>query len=428
MEHVVIVGASASGLAVIETLRRRGFHGKLTVVGDEPHYPYDRPPLSKQFLRGHWETDRLMLSTPSALERLDASWLRASRAVGLDVTNHQLELSTGLDIAWDRIVIATGVSPRRLASGDRLSGVHVLRTLEDAIALRASLQRATRMVIVGGGFLGTEVASVAQELGVSVTVVEPLAGLAIRQLGKEVAGFLADLHIEHGVTLKFGTGVLGIEGARDRVAAVSLTDGSCTPADVVLVAIGSIPNTAWLNRSGLSISDGVDCDDSGFAGSGVYAVGDVANWWYPALNRRYRIEHRMNAIDQGRAVATLITGHSSGRPAVPYFWTDQFNVRVQVYGIPSQTSQFRILVGDPKASQFAGGYFDRGNRLSAGPFLEHARICKHPSRTCGQCDLCQHTLKAPLQEETCRRRIAQRPMFGIGAWDRCHSITLFLDR
>jgi 3-phenylpropionate/trans-cinnamate dioxygenase ferredoxin reductase subunit len=347
---IAVVGASAAGLTAAQTLRREGYDGPLTVIGDEEHMPYDRPPLSKQVLSGAWEPSRIAL--PSTV---DASWMLGVRAVGLDVSGRRLALSTGDDLAYDKLVIATGVSPRRLPFGSDLAGVHTLRTLSDALAFKEELAAAKSVVIVGAGFMGSEVAAVASEMGADVTVVDPLSAPMIRQFGPWLGGLVAKLHADHGVRMRLGVGVTGFVGS-GRVSGVELADGGVLPADVVLVAIGSVPNTEWLVGSGLSLTDGVDCDSLCRAAPNVVAAGDVASWTHPVHGRRIRVEHRMNATEQGMAAARTLLGKGEPYAPIPYFWTDQYDVKIQAYGLFPEDAVPEVVAGDVGASRFAALY------------------------------------------------------------------------
>jgi NADPH-dependent 2,4-dienoyl-CoA reductase/sulfur reductase-like enzyme len=347
---IAVVGASAAGLTAAQTLRREGYDGPLTVIGDEEHMPYDRPPLSKQVLFGAWEPAKVAL--PSTV---DALWLLGVRAVGLDVPGRRLALSTGEELAYDKLVIATGVSPRRLPFGSELAGVHTLRTLSDSLAFKEDLAVAKSVVIVGAGFMGSEVAAVASGMGVDVTVVDPLPAPMIRQFGPWLGGLVAKLHADHGVRMRLGVGVTGFVG-NGRVSGVELADGVVLPADVVLVAVGSVPNTEWLAGSGLSLTDGVDCDSLCRAAPNVVAAGDVASWTHPVHGRRIRVEHRMNATEQGMAAARTLLGKGEPYAPIPYFWTDQYDVKIQAYGVFPEDAVPEVVAGDVGAGRFAALY------------------------------------------------------------------------
>ena len=352
---IAVVGASAAGLTAAQTLRREGYDGPLTVIGDEDLMPYDRPPLSKQVLSGDWEPSKIAL--PCAVD--DIAWRLGVRAVGLDVSGRRLALSTGDDLAYDKLVIATGVAPRRLPFGQELAGVHTLRTLPDTVAFKEDLASARSVVIVGAGFMGSEVAAVASGMGVDVTVVDPLPAPMIRQFGPWLGDQVAKLHADHGVRMRLGVGVTGLLGS-DRVSGVELADGTVLPADVVLVAIGSVPNTSWLAGSGLSLTDGVDCDSLCRAAPNVVAAGDVASWTHPVHGKRIRVEHRMNATEQGMAAARTLLGKGEPYAPIPYFWTDQYDVKIQAYGTFPEGAVPSVAAGDVGAGRFAAMYVEDG--------------------------------------------------------------------
>ncbi|MFT4247622.1 MAG: FAD-dependent oxidoreductase [Pseudomonas sp.] len=358
--HVLVVGASASGLCTVEALRRRGYAGRITVIGDEVHPPYDRPPLSKQVLSGAWEPARAALRSAEAVAALDADFVLGEEAVGLDPSSHSVRLASGRTLSGDAVVIATGVRVRRLPGQETLSGVHVLRTLDDTLALRRDLLAASRVVVVGEGVLGSEIAATARTLGLDVTLAGPLAGPMAAQIGPFASGLLGQLHAARGVRLRLGQGVAGLVEDAGRVAGVRLIDGEELPADVVVVAIGATPATAWLADSGLLVDNGVVCDAHCRAAEGVYAVGDVARWHHPRLGRLVRFENRTNATEQAEAVAAAILGGEAPYAPVPYFWTDQFDVKIQVFGVIPADADVEIVEGDPAAGRFVARYSSGG--------------------------------------------------------------------
>ncbi|MFF0269329.1 NAD(P)/FAD-dependent oxidoreductase [Kribbella sp. NPDC004536] len=327
---VLIVGASAAGLTTAETLRRKGFRGRLTILGAEFHPPYDRPPLSKQFLHGTWDETRTHLRPSSILQALDATFILGDPAITLN--NHTIHTTTGRSLTADHLVIATGLTPRTLP-GPPLQGVHILRTLDDATALRKSLAECRRVVVVGDGVLGAEVAATVRRLGLGVTLVGPQATPMEAQLGAVVGGLLGELHSSEGVELRMGSAVDALVGVDGRVTGVQLAGGVVLPADVVVVALGAAPATGWLEGSGLRVEDGVVCDEYCAAADGVYAAGDVARWSYEG--KLVRLENRTNATEQGMCVAANILGERQPYRPVPYFWTDQFSTRIQVHGRPA---------------------------------------------------------------------------------------------
>lgn len=362
LSRVVVVGASAAGLTAAETLRREGYEGRLTLVDADPSPTYDRPPLSKQLLRGEWERERLALRAPEVLDSLGAYWHLGSRATRLDLDSRNVDLADGSRLPFDGLVVATGVHPRRIAAAHGLRGVHVLRTVEDALDLRRALVPDARAVVVGAGFLGSEAAAVARELGCAVTLVEP-GPAPLARLGARISARVARLHVERGVDLRCGTGVSGFRDEGGHVTAVLLDTGEEIPASVVLVAIGSDPVVDWLGGSGLTIDDGLVCDEHCLAAPGVAAAGDVASWQHPALGR-LRLEHRMNATEQGMAAARALLGSRVPFAPVPYFWSDQFDVRIQVYGVPGR-GDFRVVDGDPVAGPFTAVEHDESGRVRA---------------------------------------------------------------
>jgi 3-phenylpropionate/trans-cinnamate dioxygenase ferredoxin reductase subunit len=360
LREVVVVGVSAAGNTAAHTLRREGFDGEITMIGAEARMPYDRPPLSKQILAGTWEPERVAL--PAAA---DVTWRLGVSATQLDVPARRLALSDGSELSYDGLVVATGVVPRQLPFGHDLAGVHVLRTLDDALALRKDLVPSAAVVIVGAGFLGAEAAAVARQLGKEVTLVDPLPAPMIRQFGAQIGGVIARLHTEHGVSVRTGMGVTSLAGAGGRVVSVTLSDGTTVRADVVLVAIGSVPATGWLAGSGLSLTNGVDCDEMCRAAPGVVAAGDVASWVHPGLGRRVRFEHRMNATEQAIAAAKTLLGRGEPFAPVPYFWTDQYDVRIQAHGMCTEHAEVAVVHGDIADGRFAAVYRDQGTIAAA---------------------------------------------------------------
>ena len=341
---VVIVGASAAGLSVAETLRRQGFDGRISLVGDEAGLPYDRPPLSKELLSGAWPQERVRLRDETAIAGLRLDLRTGVAAVGADVRERTVALADGSRVSFDDLVIATGVRPRRLPGTDGVAGVHVLRTLADAVALRAELEHKPRLVIVGAGFLGAEAAAVAREAGAEVTLVSDIAAPLSDVLGPELGSMLVGMHREHGVEIITGVMVRQVLTVGGRAAGVRLADGRVLEADAVLVSIGCVPNVEWLAGSGIETGNGVLCDEFCQAGPGVWAAGDVASWVHPRWGR-IRIEHRTNAAEQGIAVARGILGDRRPFAPVPYIWSDQYDRKIQIYGLPRGADGFTVTEG-----------------------------------------------------------------------------------
>ncbi|WP_328351209.1 FAD-dependent oxidoreductase [Streptomyces sp. NBC_00445] len=346
MRTVAVVGASLAGLSAARSLRKQGYDGRLVVIGDETHRPYDRPPLSKEFLAGALGEADLALETDG--EDLRAEWLLGTRATGLDRAERAVRLADGREVRADGVVIATGAAARTLPGSEGLAGVHVLRTLDDARALRDELALGGRLVVIGGGFIGAEVASTAYALGVDVTVVEvaptPLAG----PLGETMGGVVSALHADHGVRLLCGVGVKGLSG-ETRVDAVLLEDGRSIPADIVVVGVGARPCVEWLEGSGVELDNGVKCGADGRTSlAGVVAVGDCANWYDPRLGAHRRVEHWTGARERpDAAVAALLAGGEleAGMPRPPYFWSDQYGVKIQFAGHAGVSDSVTVEVG-----------------------------------------------------------------------------------
>ncbi|KOV90355.1 MULTISPECIES: NAD(P)/FAD-dependent oxidoreductase [Streptomyces] len=342
MRTVTIVGASLSGLYAARELRALGFDGRLVIVGEEPHHPYDRPPLSKDFLTGRADESDLALTDADETAGLEAEWLLGVRARGLDPRGRTVLLGDGRTVSTDGVVIATGAAARRLP-GDRLAGVHTLRTLDDARALRAELtQGHRRVVVIGGGFIGAETASSCARLGHDVTVVEAAPLPLVPQLGARMAAVCAALHRRGGVELVTGTGVAALRGAAT-VTGVDLTDGRTLPADVVIVGIGARPHTDWLVGSALALHDGVLCDDGCVTAlPQVVAVGDVARVGGT------RAEHWTSATEQPRvAVTNLLAGRTVATArTLPYFWSDQYDSRIQFAGRYREGDTVHVTEGE----------------------------------------------------------------------------------
>ncbi|WP_405688590.1 MULTISPECIES: NAD(P)/FAD-dependent oxidoreductase [unclassified Streptomyces] len=346
--RIAVVGASAAGLSVVEGLRRGGYAGQLTLVGAEAHLPYDRPPLSKQLLTGEWESDRLPLRDADAIEALDLDLRLGTAAVALDTDRSEVTLADGSRIGYDALVVATGAAARRLPGTEGIAGVHVLRTLEDALAFRTELRAGPRLVIVGAGFVGAEAAAVARRAGAEVTMVTDAPVPLADALGPQLGGMLAEVHREHGVRIVAGAPVEQVLAEDGRTTGVRLRDGSTVAADAVLVGIGARPHTSWLDGSGITVGNGVECDATLYAGSGVWAAGDVASWPHPRAGGRVRIEHRTNAAEQGLAVArNILAGPGAAVPfdPVPYVWSDQYDLKIQVYGRTRDADEVRIAEG-----------------------------------------------------------------------------------
>ena len=371
---VSIVGASLAGYWAAETLRRDGFKGRISLIGDEPHAPYDRPPLSKKFLAGDLDNDRLPLTTAEKLADLDLEMRLGCRATGLDVATRTLEVD-GVAEPYDGLLIATGARCRNLPGTAGLAGVHTLRTRDDAEAIRDALANgARRVVVVGAGFIGAEVASTAIGRGAEVTMVEALEAPFGRVLGVEMGAVMADVHRRHGVDLRTGVGVDEVLGD-DRLAGVRLADGATLEADLLVVGIGVVPNTDWLEGSGLTLDDGVVCDETCLAAPDVAAAGDVARWANPRYGEVMRVEHWDNAVQQGvHAARRLLQSDEEATPyaPVPWFWTDQYDRKVQLAGRPHTDDEVRVVAGSTAEHRFAA-FYGRDGRFTAALGMNRPR-------------------------------------------------------
>jgi 3-phenylpropionate/trans-cinnamate dioxygenase ferredoxin reductase subunit len=363
MRTVAIVGTSLAGLRAAETFRREGFDGRIVAIGAEPHLPYDRPPLSKELLRGDWEPDQLVLRK-QGVDDLDLDWRLDARAVALHTAAREVELHDGERVAFDGLVIATGASPRRLPNQPNLAGLFTLRTLDDALALRELLDARPKVVVIGAGFIGAEIAATCRARHLEVTVLEMLPQPMVRGLGPELGAVLAAIHRDHGVDLRTGVQVDAIEDdGAGQVRGVRLGDGSVVAADVVVVGVGVVPETAWLEGSGLTIDNGVVCDDSCLAAPGIVAAGDVARWPNALFDgERMRLEHWTNATEQGVHAARRLLGHVEPFAPVPFVWSDQYDRKIQTVGVVSADADVHVAHGTLDERQFVA-LFGRGGRL-----------------------------------------------------------------
>ncbi|MCU1351827.1 MAG: fprC [Acidimicrobiales bacterium] len=380
MRTIAVVGASLAGLRAAEALRAEGFDGTVTLIGDEPHRPYDRPPLSKQVLAGGWDPERTRLVAGERDHDLALDWRLGTRAVGLDRHAQQVVLADGTHVAYDGLVIATGATPRTIAFPDGMAGIHTLRTLDDCLAVRDALDAgAQHVVVVGAGFIGAEVAATCRSRGADVTLLEALPVPLGRVLGTEMGAICAAVHRDHGVDLRTGVGVAGFEGGA-RVERVRLADGAAVPADLVVVGVGVTPNTGWLEGSGLDVTDGVLCDATTSAAPGIVAAGDVARWPNGLFGEVMRVEHWDNAIDMGaHAARRLLAGDGPAdafRP-VPWFWSDQYDRKIQLAGRPGPGDDVQVVAGSTEDRRFTALYGREGRVVAALGFNMPARIVRY---------------------------------------------------
>ncbi|CAB4678463.1 unannotated protein [freshwater metagenome] len=371
----VIVGASLAGINAARTLRLQGHVGSIIVVDADSERPYDRPPLSKQMLTGEWEPEKILL--PAGKEDLDLEFRLGVRAKAVDLGARQITLEgadgTVANTAFDSLVIASGASARRLPDSAGIAGVHVVRTLADSLALRAELEAGpSRVVVIGAGFIGAEVASSCRKRGIEVTLVEAMPLPLERILGAEMGRVCAQVHIENGVDLRLGTGVLQLETETvdgvEKVVGVALTDGTTIATEIVVVGIGVTLNVDWLEGSGLTLDDGVVCDNTLLAAPGVVAAGDIARYPSARFGRMLRVEHWETAIAGGEAAARRLLAEASGETPVvfdpiPWFWSDQYDRKIQLAGRPMPTDTCVVVHGSTDEFRFVALYGD-GDRLT----------------------------------------------------------------
>jgi NADPH-dependent 2,4-dienoyl-CoA reductase/sulfur reductase-like enzyme len=358
MQTLAIVGASLAGLSAGRAARAQGFGGRLVIIGDEQHRPYDRPPLSKDFLLGAITAEDLLLET--ADDDLNAEWILGASAVALDAGSHTVVLSDGRSVTADGIVIATGARSRKLPALEGLANVSYLRTIADAVGLAPRIAAGKRMVIIGAGFIGAEAASVAAMRGMDVTMVEKAPVPFAPQLGEDMGAAMAKLHAVNGVALICGADIESFDIEDGAVTGLRLADGRHLPADVVLVGIGAQPNVEWLDGSGIDLRNGVLCDAMGRTSvPGVVAVGDCANWFELSLGEHRRVEHWTGALERAAlAVQALLDADAPQQPVKqPYFWSDQHGVKIQFAGHSAGHDRLVIEAGDPGEHNFLAVYY-----------------------------------------------------------------------
>lgn len=376
MNRIAVVGASLAGLRAVEFIRRAKFEGQLALIGDETHLPYDRPPLSKEVLRGEWEPDRLALRRKS-YDDLNVDLMLGQRAVSLDTDAREVQLESGDTISFDGMVIATGGHVCGLPNQPQLDGIYTLRTLDDSLAIRAALAAKPKVAVIGAGFIGAEVAASAQQLGLEVTMIEALETPLAQSLGPRVGRIVQEAHERRGVRVHCGRRVEAFRGT-DRVDSVLLDDGTTVECDVVVVGIGVSPSVSWLEGSGVELEDGVRCDATlATSVPGIVAAGDVANWYNPLFEERMRVEHWTNAVEQARhAVATLLATPGEAKPfeSVPMFWSDQFDIKIQGVGWPKPTDELIVARGTAESEKLIALYGRAGRLVGAVAFNQPPKL------------------------------------------------------
>ncbi|HEY1990712.1 MAG TPA: FAD-dependent oxidoreductase [Acidimicrobiales bacterium] len=377
---ILVVGASLAGMRAAEEIRHLGHTGDVVIIGDEIHPPYDRPPLSKQFLAGKWDVERIHHHTPEKLDAFGLEFRLGTRATGLDTEERIVRCDDGSQVHYDGLIIATGATPRWLPGTEGIAGVRTLRTLDDSAGLRDDLVRlgdGVRLVVIGAGFIGAEVAATCHGLGVNVTVVEALATPLVGAIGQQMGEVCADLHRDAGVALRLGVGVDKVLPTPDGAAPiqVKLSDGTGLEADLVVVGVGVTPVVDWLEDSGLTLANGVVCSDGLFAADRVVAAGDVARWTHVQRKEEVRVEHWTNAAEGGALAAhNLIAGSAAAESytPVPFFWSDQYQAKIQVLGLPGADDEVVIVDGSTEDRKLVALY-RRGDRLSAALGISRAR-------------------------------------------------------
>ena len=342
---IVIVGGGLAAARTAEQLRKSEFSGPVTIVSDEVHLPYDRPPLSKDVL--HADLDDVTLKPAEFYAENDITLRLGSAARNVDTAAQTVTLADGSVLGYDELVIATGLVPRRIPSFPELDGIRVLRSLDDALALREQASSARNAVIVGAGFIGCEVAASLRKLGVAVVLVEPQPTPLASVLGEQVGALVTRLHRAEGVDVRTGVGVAEVRGQDGRVTSVFLTDGTELDADLVVVGIGSRPATDWLEGSGVAVDNGIVCDEAGRTSAPhVWALGDAASW-RDATGHQVRVEHWSNVAEQARVVVPRMLGQEPPEAVVvPYFWSDQYDVKIQCLGEPEAGDIVHIVEDD----------------------------------------------------------------------------------
>ena len=363
----VIVGASLAGATAAQTLRGEGFTGPITLVGDESQRPYERPPLSKEFLLGKSEREKVFVHPEGWYAEHDVDLRLNTTVTRIDRDARQVTLSDGASVGYDRLLLTTGSSPRMLSvPGADLDGVQYLRRLEDSEQIKATYARSPRVVIIGAGWIGLETASAARASGLDVTVLEMAELPLLRVLGAEVAQVFADLHRDHDVDLRFGVQVDAVTGTDGRVTGVRLGDETQVDADLVLVGIGITPNVGLAADAGLDVDNGITVDQHlRTADAAIFAAGDVANAYHPLLDRHVRVEHWANARRQGAAAAKSMLGKDAAYERLPYFFTDQYDLGMEYTGYVDPDGFDQVVFrGDVAKREFVSFWLADGRVLA----------------------------------------------------------------
>ena len=361
----VIVGASLAGAKAAETLREEGFEGRLVLIGREPERPYERPPLTKDYLRGESPREKAYVHPQAFYGEHDIELMTETAVTAVDPARSRVALGDGRELGYDRLLLTTGAEPRRLSlPGADLEGIHYLRTLADSDLLRERVEAGGHVVVIGSGWIGAEFAASARQRGAEVTVIDPAAVPLERVLGLEVGAIYRDVHRDHGVELLLGTGVEGFEGEHS-VRGVKTGDGRTIECDFVVVGIGVTPRIELAEGAGLKIDNGIVVDQAlATSAPGVYAAGDVANAWHPFYERHVRVEHWANALNQGPAAARAMLGQAVSYDRIPYFFSDQYDVGMEYTGFATEWDQI-VFRGDRGSREFIA-FWVQEQRVVAG--------------------------------------------------------------
>jgi 3-phenylpropionate/trans-cinnamate dioxygenase ferredoxin reductase subunit len=362
----VIVGASLAGGKAAEELRERGFDGRVVLIGAEPERPYERPPLTKDYLRGESEREKAYVHPEAWYAAKDIDLLTGVTVRELDARGSRVVLDDGSALPYDALLLTTGAEPRHLSvPGAELEGIHYLRTLADCDALRARLQDGGRVAVVGAGWIGSEFAASARELGVDVSVIDPLALPNERIFGEQVGAFYRDVHTQHGVEMLLGRGVEAFEG-EGAVARVRTSDGASIECEFAVIGIGVAPRTELARDAGLSVDNGVIVDERLVSSvPNIFAAGDVASAWHPFYERRIRVEHWANALNQGPAAARSMLGDDASYERIPYFFSDQYDVGMEYSGYADSRDEV-VFRGNPADGEGFVAFWLRDGRVLAG--------------------------------------------------------------
>lgn len=363
---ILIIGAGHAGGAVAANLRQAGTDAPITIIGDEPYLPYQRPPLSKAWLKGDVAFSTVGLRPETYYAQRNISLCLDARAVALDRAARAVTLSNGETLPYSTLILATGARARRLGlAGEELPGVHALRTIADADRVKAGLVAGQRFVVIGGGYVGLEVAASARLKGMDVVVIEREARLLARVASPPISAFMQQYHERQGVRFRLETGVTGLDVRDGQVTGVQLSDGTIAPADMVLVGVGAVPNTELAAAAGLACSNGIAVDlEARTSDANIFAIGDCTERPLSHYGCRVRLESVASALEQARQAAAAICGTKAPVPEVPWFWSDQYDLKLQIAGLPIGAMRFDIR-GDAAQGKFAVAHFDERDRLCA---------------------------------------------------------------